>query len=94
MSTFFKRLLDWSRQPTTVAGFSGLVATVAGAVSGGLKWQAIVPLVAGSLAALVLPDNAGARTTVQTVTADLIAAEKAIVMTPRATVGIVSKTGG
>ena len=74
-------LIAWLRQPSSVAGISTIVGTAMGVLTGTVTWQIGVPLLAGALAAIVLPDNAGAKTTIEHATADLIAAEQAVIKT-------------
>jgi hypothetical protein len=71
-------LLAWSRQPTTVAGLSTLAGVGIGVVSGATSWQTAIPLAVAGIVAVVLPDNAGAKTTAQTLAADLVTAEQVL----------------
>ena len=57
-----------------------------------MTWQVAAPLVVGSLVAMILPDNSGAKTTIQTATADIITAEQAIVTKPGIPVSVVGKS--
>ena len=76
------KILARLREPTTVTGLSALVGTAAGAMSGAMSWQAAVPLLAGGVVAIVLPDNTSAQAAIQHVTADMVVAEQAIASPP------------
>jgi hypothetical protein len=54
-------LLAWLRQPTTIAGISGLVATIAALLTAQLSWAQALPLLAGAAVSMALPDNTSAR---------------------------------
>ena len=44
-------------QPTTIAGLATIAGTCEAFLSGHITWQQAVPLVAGALVGVVLPDN-------------------------------------
>ena len=67
----------WVRQPTTVAGISTVAGTGMGILSGTVTWQAAVPIVLGGIVAMVLPDNSGARNSVERTAADAMVAVQA-----------------
>ncbi len=52
---------DFLRQPTTVGGLAALFGTLEAILSGQMNWQAALPLIAGALVSIVLPDNSGAK---------------------------------
>jgi hypothetical protein len=54
-------VLAWLRQPTTVAGISTLFGTLSALVTQQVSWAQAMPLIVGGLAAIALPDNAGAK---------------------------------
>jgi hypothetical protein len=56
-----QNLRAWARQPTTVAGFSALIAAISAVVLKQLSWAQAIPVVAGALMSMVLPDNTGAQ---------------------------------
>ena len=54
-------MLAWLRQPTSVAGISALFGTMLALVTHQIGWAEAMPLIAGGLASIALPDNAGAK---------------------------------
>jgi len=54
-------VLTWLRQPTSVAGISALFGTMLALVTHQMGWAQAMPLIAGGLASIALPDNAGAK---------------------------------
>jgi hypothetical protein len=66
-------LRAWARQPTTVAGISALIGTISGVFLQQITWQQAVPLVAGSLVSIVLPDNSGAAKQVEALASTVVA---------------------
>jgi hypothetical protein len=68
------KLLVWLKQPTSVVGLSGIFGTVAAVLSGSMTWQAAVPLFAGAITAIILPDNSAEKTDVQAVAAAVVKA--------------------
>ena len=67
------------RQPSTVLGVSALVGATTALATGQLSWQGAVPAIAGALAAIVLPDNAGAQTAIKDAAVAVVAAEQTVV---------------
>jgi hypothetical protein len=55
-------VLAWLRQPTSVAGISALFGTLLALVNQQLNWAQALPLIAGALTSIALPDDAGAKT--------------------------------
>ena len=68
-------ILAWLRQPTSVAGISALLGTLLALVNQQLVWAQALPLIAGALISIALPDNAGAKANVASL-AGAIATEK------------------
>jgi uncharacterized membrane protein YfcA len=54
-------MLAWLRQPTSVAGISALFGTLLALANQQLDWAQALPLIAGALISIALPDNAGAK---------------------------------
>ena len=50
-------ILGWLRQPTTVAGLAALAGDAVVVATGAAGWRVELPIAAGSLIAMVLPDN-------------------------------------
>ncbi len=61
----------WVRQPTTVAGISAGLGTVVGLVLQQLSWGQAIPLLAGAVVSILLPDNTAAKTEAETLAATL-----------------------
>jgi len=53
-------IIDWLRQPTSIAGISTLIGILAGLIARQLTLPQAVPLLAGAISAVILPDNSGA----------------------------------
>jgi hypothetical protein len=68
-----KTLLAWSRQPTTVAGISALLATLAGLALGQLNFTQAVPLLVGAAVSAILPDNTNAKQEAESLSRDVVA---------------------
>jgi hypothetical protein len=66
-------VLVWSRQPTTVAGISALLATFAGLALGQLSFTQAVPLLVGAAVSAILPDNTQAKQDAERLSRDIIA---------------------
>ncbi len=64
-------LLSWLRQPTTIAGISGLVATIAALATRQLTLAQALPLLAGASVSMALPDNTGARQAAETLASQI-----------------------
>ncbi len=66
------------RQPSTVVGVSTLVGTLTAVLTAQLTWQNAVPAIAGSVAAIALPDNPRAQVAVKDAAAAVIMAEQTV----------------
>ncbi|MXV44299.1 hypothetical protein GS501_04465 [Saccharibacter sp. 17.LH.SD] len=66
MFSLFTKLRQWMQQPTTLTGFSLLVAGIAGAFTGALSQEMSTTLVLAALPSL-LPDNSTSQKIGQTV---------------------------
>lgn len=64
------KLTGWLRQPSTIAGLSGLVAIVCALLTGQIDWAQAAPLIAGAAVSIAMPDNTGARQAAQTLARD------------------------
>ena len=56
-----RNLLAWVHQPTSVAGISALFGTISAVALHQLSWAQAVPLLAGAVVSILLPDNTGAK---------------------------------
>jgi hypothetical protein len=56
-----KSVIAWLQQPTTVAGLSALFGTLAALGLHEMSWTQALPLIAGSMMSIALPDNSGAK---------------------------------
>ncbi len=63
----------WARQPTTVAGFSALLATLCAFLLHQVQWAQAVPLLVGAVTSMLLPDNTGAKQQAEALAADAMA---------------------
>jgi phospholipid N-methyltransferase len=66
-------LKAWMRQPTTVAGFSALLATLCALMLHQVQWTQAVPLLVGAATSMLLPDNAGAKQQAESLAAEAVA---------------------
>ncbi len=66
----------WVRQPTTVAGISAALGTLVGLALQQLSWGQAIPLLAGAVMSIVLPDNTAAKAQAEALASSL--AEKVI----------------
>jgi hypothetical protein len=66
------RLKAWMRQPTTVAGFSALLATVCALVLHQVQWPQAVPLLVGAVTSMLLPDNTNAKQAAEALAAEAV----------------------
>jgi len=80
----FTSLSSWFKQPTTVAGISGLVGTLAGLATGGVSLSSAAPLAVSALVAMVLPDNTAAAKAAQATAADALSVVSALTKKPTA----------
>ncbi len=53
-------IMGWLRQPTTIAGVAALVGDAVMVATGAVTWRVELPIAAGSLIAILLPDNSEA----------------------------------
>ena len=56
-----KQVLAWLKQPTSVAGVSAVVGIVSGLALHQINLAQAVPLLAGALVSIALPDNTDAK---------------------------------
>jgi hypothetical protein len=66
-------LTAWLRQPTSVAGISALLGTVTAMVMHQIGLVQAVPLIAGALVSIVLPDNTRAQREAESLAATIVA---------------------
>lgn len=78
------------RQPSTVLGVSTLIGTLAAFLTGEVSWQGMIPALAGSFAAIVLPDNSNAQAAIKNAATAIIVAEEAAVNSPAKTTVVAS----
>lgn len=69
-----KRIARFLRAPLNQASIVAIGGTTWAAVQGTMSWQAGLPVVAGAIVALILPDNSVAKEDVEAVVADAIKA--------------------
>ena len=73
-----QKFTAWLRQPTTIAGLAGLVATAAGAIAHVVTHDTTLALgvasIAGSAIAIAMPDNSTERTSVERLVSDTVTA--------------------
>jgi len=55
------KVLNWLKQPTSVAGISALSGIFAALMTRQITWAQALPLLAGAVTSIVLPDNSAAR---------------------------------
>ena len=67
-------ILNWLRQPTTVAGLAALIGDAVVVATGAAGWRIELPIAAGSVIAMVLPDNSTAAGLLVKTLRDLLAA--------------------
>lgn len=60
-------ILTWMRQPTSVAGLAAFIAALVALMSGQIDWRQAVPLLAGALTSIAVPDNTAGRPPATTV---------------------------
>jgi hypothetical protein len=66
------KVAKFFKQPLNQAALAGMVGTAAAVLSGQMTWQAALPVVAGVVVALIVPDNAVAKEDVEALVADAI----------------------
>ena len=54
-------IIAWVQQPSTVAGLSAAVGTISALATGQITWPQAMPLLAGSIVSILLPDNNAAK---------------------------------
>ena len=64
------------RQPSTVLGLSALLGTLTAVLTAQLTWQGAIPAIVGALAAIALPDDAGAQAALKDAAAAVIQARR------------------
>jgi len=74
--------LTWFRQPTTVAGFSALIGTGMGVLTGSVTAPSAASLAVGALVAMLLPDNTAAAQASQVAAGDLVTLGETLVTKP------------
>jgi hypothetical protein len=65
-------LLLWLQQPTSVAGVSALVGTLFAMMTQQIAWPQAVPLLAGALVSIAIPDNTSAKGAAETLARDVV----------------------
>lgn len=65
-------LKQFFHQPSTVLGLSGITGALTGVLSGQMTWLHAVPVMVGSLVAILVPDNTALQHDAAAVTADLL----------------------
>ena len=66
-----KVVLAWTRQPTTVAGISALFGATAAHLAGQISWIQSMPIIAGALVSILLPDDSAAKADAEALSAAL-----------------------
>ncbi len=71
-------IFNWLKQPTTVAGISGLIGTISALITHMIAhdgaWTLSAAGVAGSITAILLPDNSALKSSVEKLAGDAIQA--------------------
>ncbi len=62
----------WVRQPTTIAGFSAIFAAFCALYLKQLTWDQAIPVLAGAVVSIILPDNSGAQMQVRQLAVDVV----------------------
>jgi hypothetical protein len=65
-------ILLWLQQPTSIAGVSALVGTVSAVLTHQLGWSQAVPLLAGALVSIAIPDNTAVKAAAETLAQDVV----------------------
>lgn len=78
LSQLRARLLALFRQPSSIGGFGALFGTLTALASGQLRPAQAIPLAAGALVSILLPDNTAAKRETEATLADLIALSEAL----------------
>ncbi len=67
-------ILAWLRQPTTIAGIAALVGDAIVVATGAVTWRLELPIAAGSVIAMAMPDNTAAAGLLVKMLRDVLAA--------------------
>lgn len=86
-----EKLMIWLRQPTSVAGLAAAFGALTALLTGELTWQQAVPVLAGALASIALPDDAAARGEAANIAAAAIAEAS---HSPAVPTNVMGKCGG
>ena len=62
----------WVRQPTTIAGISAMIATFSALGLRQLSWPQALPVLAGAVTSMLLPDNTDARRQAQQLASEVV----------------------
>jgi len=54
-------IIAWVQQPTTVAGLSAAIGTLAALATRQITWPQALPLLAGAVVSILVPDNSVAK---------------------------------
>jgi hypothetical protein len=76
-------ILRFFKAPLNQAALAGMVGTAAAVLGGQMTWQAAVPVVAGAVVALIVPDNSVAKEDVEALVADAIKVAADLASTPK-----------
>ncbi len=52
---------QWLKQPSSVVGISALLGAVSALLAGQMDWMQAIPVIAGAVTAIALPDNSAAK---------------------------------
>jgi hypothetical protein len=77
------QILAHLQQPSSVVGTAIIAGALAALGTGSIDWRVLLPAFIGGLVAVLIPDNANARTVIQRAVADVIEAEQAVVTAQR-----------
>lgn len=69
-----KKIMGFFKEPLNQAALAGMLGTGVAVMQGQMTWQAAVPVVAGAIVAMVIPDNSVAKEDVEQLIADAIKA--------------------
>jgi hypothetical protein len=70
MRSFLSGLVAWLRQPTSVAGLATVSGALSGLATGAMPLRVALPVIAGGVVAVFVPDNTTAVKDVQQVVSD------------------------
>ncbi|HTV45757.1 MAG TPA: hypothetical protein VMF05_10605 [Stellaceae bacterium] len=77
-----KTILAFFKAPLNQAALAGMVGTAAAVLGGQITWQAALPVIAGAVVAIIIPDNSVAKEDVAQLVADAVKAAAALSATP------------